>query len=188
MDKTSLPLTLLLTAGGLMLTMLLIYVLIIAFVYQKGKPGQAIIRTGMGDMKVAFRGMFIVPLLHRKDVIDMTIKQIPISFSSRNPLIFQHGKKATFEAKAFIRVNMTAMDVQRVAMSISPEMTFSQDKLISLFQEKFLEGVRLVAQRRDLQACLESPEAFKQEILEVLGEDFNGYVLDDLVFNELNEI
>ena len=45
--------------------LLLGFLAIVARMYQKAVQGEALVRTGMGDTKVSFSGILIVPILHK---------------------------------------------------------------------------------------------------------------------------
>jgi flotillin len=46
--------------------------------YQKVSQGQALIRNGIGGTRVSFSGMFVIPILHRVEYMDISVKRIEI--------------------------------------------------------------------------------------------------------------
>ena len=42
--------------------------------YRKAAQGQAIVKTGVGGTKVSFNGMMIIPVLHRMEIMDISLK------------------------------------------------------------------------------------------------------------------
>lgn len=186
--EISMALTLGLTVGGMLLSMTILYILLIVVLFKKVKPGQALIRTGMGPQQVSLKNMWVVPFLHRADWVDLTVKKIPIAFSNRDPLQFRNGGKAQFEAAGFIRVNPERNAIQQVASWVSPEATFSQEKIEHLFQDQFLSAIKEAARNQELEFYLNDQLIFKKDILNILGEDFNGFGLEDFTIKQFNKM
>jgi uncharacterized membrane protein YqiK len=60
---------------------LLGFLAVIAKMYKKAVQGEALLRTGMGDAKVSFSGIIVVPILHKLEVMDIKLKAIVIARS-----------------------------------------------------------------------------------------------------------
>ena len=58
-------------------------VFFVAQTHRKVPQGKALIRTGFGGAKVALdSGMFVIPVLHKVEEMDISLKTIPTSSSS----------------------------------------------------------------------------------------------------------
>ena len=65
--------------SGAVLFLLLILAIALNKFYRKVSPDLAIIRTGVGGVKTASGGgMFIIPLAHQAEIMDLSVKRIEI--------------------------------------------------------------------------------------------------------------
>ncbi|MHC4119306.1 MAG: flotillin family protein, partial [Planctomycetota bacterium] len=55
--------------------------------YKKVAQGQALIRNGVGGTKVSFSGKFVIPILHRVEYMDISVKRIEIDRRTQQGLI-----------------------------------------------------------------------------------------------------
>ena len=77
------------------LFLILIFFAIIAMFYKKIPQGEAIIRTGFGGTKVASdKGMYVVPVLHKVEVMDISVKKIEIERLQKDGLICKDNMRA----------------------------------------------------------------------------------------------
>ena len=67
--------------GGLVALAIVSFFILSAF-YRKPGPEEAIVRTGVGGLKVQTgKGMIIVPVAHAADKMDLSVKRIEIALS-----------------------------------------------------------------------------------------------------------
>ncbi|MVN75064.1 flotillin family protein [Hymenobacter sp. HMF4947] len=172
----------------LVLGVLLIgFIAIVARMYQKAVQGEALVRTGMGDTKVSFSGILIVPVLHKLEVMDIKLKTIIISRAGAEGLVCKDNMRADVKVNFFVRVNKTHDDVVNVAQSIGAHRASDPLALEALFDAKFSEALKTVGKHFDFIELYNSREQFKQEILRIIGTDLNGYVLDDCAIDYLEQ-
>ena len=138
--------TILIFAGGFIVALIIIYVLLIAIFYRKVHQGKALVRTGMGKTKVAFEGMYVVPLLHTAETMDISIKQVVISREGKEGLICKDNIRADIKVVFFVSVNATNEDVKKVARTIGCKRASDPEMLIQLFEAKFSEALKTVGQ------------------------------------------
>lgn len=155
--------------------------------YNKSLQGQALVRTGLGGTKVSFSGIFVVPVIHKLEIMDITLKTIVISRTGKEGLICQDNMRADIKVTFFVRVNQTIEDVKQVAQSIGAHRASSQDALELLFDAKFSEALKTVGKNFDFVDLYSARDRFKQEILNIIGTDLNGYVLDDCAIDYLEQ-
>ena len=75
--------------------------------YKKVVQGTAIIRTGVGKTLVSFKGMFVIPILHRYETMDISVKRIEIDRTQQDGLICKDNIRADIKVAFFVRVNKT---------------------------------------------------------------------------------
>ncbi|GAA4363631.1 flotillin family protein [Hymenobacter saemangeumensis] len=166
---------------------LLGFLAVIAKMYKKAVQGEALLRTGMGDAKVSFSGIIVVPILHKLEVMDIKLKTIVISRAGAEGLVCKDNMRADVKVNFFIRVNKTHDDVVNVAQSIGTHRASDPAALEALFDAKFSEALKTVGKQFDFIELYNSREQFKQEILRIIGTDLNGYVLDDCAIDYLEQ-
>ncbi|QDT93129.1 flotillin family protein [Gimesia algae] len=173
---------------------LLIGVIVVGFFiavsrfYRKVGPEEALVRTGVGNLKVANgEGIFVIPILHRADQMDLSVKRIEIARKGEVGLICRDNIRADIEVAFFVRVNNTASDIRNVAQSLGCKRASSRDALIELFDAKFSEALKTVGKHFDFVELYNERDKFKEEILKIIGTDLNGYVLDDCAIDYLEQ-
>lgn len=178
--------------GIIILVVVVVFVigLLAAFMtwYKKVPQGQALVRTGSGGTKVVFdKGMFVIPVLHMVENMDLSVKTIEIARQHKDGLICKDNMRADIKVVFFVRVNKEARDITTVAQTIGCKRASDPQTLFNLFEAKFSEALKTVGKKFEFVELYDSREKFKQEILNIIGTDLNGYVLDDCAIDYLEQ-
>ena len=156
--------------------------------YRKVDQGNAlIINKVRGEPEVTFTGGLVYPILHRAEVMDISVKTIEIDRRGKDGLICSDNIRADIKVTFFVRVNKTVDDVLKVAQAIGCSRASQQDTLEELFQAKFSEALKTVGKRLDFEALYKERDHFKDAIIEVIGKDLNGYALEDAAIDFLEQ-
>ena len=156
--------------------------------YRKVGPEEALVRTGVGNLKVANgEGIFVIPILHRADQMDLSVKRIEIARKGEAGLICRDNIRADIEVAFFVRVNNTSNDIRNVAQSLGCKRASSREALVELFDAKFSEALKTVGKHFDFVELYNERDKFKEEILKIIGTDLNGYILDDCAIDFLEQ-
>ena len=161
--------------------------LLVVKCYRKIEQGKAIVRNGIGGTKVSFSGIVVVPVIHRFEEMDISVKRIEIYRHGEDGLVCMDNIRADIKVAFFVRVNKTAEDVLRVAQSIGCLRASDQQALVELFDAKFSEALKTAGKQFDFTDLYSERERFKEEILKVVGTDLNGFVLDDAAIDYLEQ-
>ncbi len=173
---------------ALLSVMLLGFLAAMAAWYRKVPQGQALVRTGNGGTRVVFdKGMFVIPILHMVEQMDLSVKTIEIARLSKDGLICKDNIRADIKVVFFTRVNKEVSDISKVAQTIGCARASDPATLRILFEAKFSEALKTVGKRFDFIELYDSREKFKQEILSIIGTDLNGYALDDCAIDYLEQ-
>jgi uncharacterized membrane protein YqiK len=151
------------------------------------KKGTALIKTGAGGTKIDFNGMIVIPIFHRVETMDISLKRIEIDRTGHNGLICKDNIRADIKVAFFVRVNNVEDDVLRVAQSVGCDRASSEPEIRTLFDAKFSEALKTVGKRFEFIALYEDRDTFRDEILKVIGTDLNGFVLDDAAIDYLEQ-
>ena len=155
--------------------------------YQKVDQGKALVRNGVGGTQVSFSGMFVFPIIHKAEEMHISVKRIEIYRHGEEGLICQDNIRADIKVCFFVRVNKTTQDVMQVAQLLGCERASQEKALVDLFDAKFSEALKTVGKQFDFVDLYNSRERFKEKILEIIGTDLNGYVLDDAAIDYLEQ-
>ena len=176
-----------LTIGGSIVILLLGLIAMVAKWYRKTSQGQALVKTGVGGTKVSFNGILIVPVLHKLELMDISLKNIIIERNGNDGLVCKDNMRADIKVVFFVRVNKTADHVIRVAQSVGCKRASDLAALGSLFDSKFSEALKTVGKKFDFVDLYNKRDEFRQEIINTIGTDLNGYVLDDAAIDYLEQ-
>ncbi len=176
--------------GVVIAAIVIFFIGIVAFIssfYRKVAQGEALIVNGMGGPKVSFSGAVVIPILHKAEYMDISVKRISVDRKGAQGLICQDNLRADIQVAFFVRVNNTVEDVKKVAQALGCERASDEKALYELFDAKFSEALKTVGKRFDFTELYTSRLEFKEEILKIIGTDLNGYVLEDVAIDYLEQ-
>ncbi len=155
--------------------------------YRKVQQGKVIVRNGVGGPVVSFGGMIVVPILHYAEIMDISVKRVEIAREGKDGLICKDNLRADIRVAFFVRVNQTREDVLKVAQLLGCQKASDPGTLMEFFDAKFSEALKTVGKQFDFVQLYTEREKFKYEILQIIGTDLNGYVLDDAAIDYLEQ-
>ncbi|APU69495.1 flotillin family protein [Christiangramia flava] len=173
---------------GIVLFLIVVYFAIIAMFYKKVPQGRAIVRTGFGGTKVATdKGLYVVPVFHKVEVMDISVKKIQIERLAHEGLICKDNMRADIKVAFFVRVNNDVSFIKRVAQTIGVDRASRIETLEDLFEAKFSEALKTVGKKFDFIELYEARREFRDEIVNIIGTDLNGYTLEDCAIDFLEQ-
>ncbi|MBN2795291.1 MAG: flotillin family protein [Clostridia bacterium] len=155
--------------------------------YHKVEQSKVIIRNGVGNQVVSFGGIMVVPIIHRYEIMDISVKRVEIAREGKDGLICKDNLRADIRVAFFVRVNQTTQDVLKVAQLLGCQKASDPKTLMEFFDAKFSEALKTVGKKFDFVQLYTDREKFKEEILQIIGTDLNGYVLDDAAIDYLEQ-
>jgi uncharacterized membrane protein YqiK len=156
--------------------------------YRKVDQGRAlIINNTNSEPMVTFTGGIVYPIIHRAEIMDISVKTIEIDRRGKEGLICQDNIRADIKVAFFVRVNKTKEDVLKVAQAIGCQRASHPETLEQLFVAKFSEALKTVGKRLDFESLYTKRDEFKDQIIEVIGKDLNGYALEDAAIDYLEQ-
>lgn len=156
--------------------------------YKKVDQGRAlIVNTMKSEPLVTFTGAVVYPIIHRSEVMDISVKTIEIDRRGKEGLICKDNIRADIKVTFFVRVNKTKEDVLKVAQAIGCARASDQKTIEELFSAKFSEALKTVGKHIDFEGLYTQRNDFKDKIIEVIGRDLNGYVLEDAAIDYLEQ-
>ncbi|MFJ9637042.1 flotillin family protein [Streptomyces sp. NPDC101178] len=176
---------------GVLIAVVLLIVVAIAFVitrlFRKVEQGKALIISKTKKVDVTFTGAVVLPVLHKAETMDISVKTIEIRRAGREGLICQDNIRADIQITFFVRVNKTVEDVIKVAQSIGTQRASDKVAIQEFFAAKFSEALKTVGKQLDFVDLYTKREEFRDRIIQVIGTDLNGYHLDDAAIDFLEQ-
>ncbi|MEU3445876.1 flotillin family protein [Streptomyces thermolilacinus] len=160
---------------------------VISRLFRKVEQGKALIVSKMRKVDVTFTGQVVLPVLHKAEIMDISVKTIDISRTGRDGLICRDNIRADIRISFFVRVNKTVEDVIKVAQAIGTARASDQRTLQDLFAAKFSEALKTVGKQLDFTDLYTKRDEFRDRIIEVIGTDLNGYSLEDAAIDYLEQ-
>ncbi len=173
--------------GVLFLFLLAIAALYKAF-YVKVEQGVALIKNDTSTRpKVFFTGAWVLPVIHKKELMRISLITMEVDRRAKEGLICRDNMRADITVAFYLRVNETPEDVLKVAKSLGAERASDKDAVNLLFNAKFSEALKTVGKQIDFVNLFEDRQMFRDKIIEVIGNDLNGYVLEDVAIDYLEQ-
>lgn len=156
--------------------------------YHKVAQGTALIVNDMSSTpKVHFTGALVYPIIHKKELMSVSLITMDVDRRGRDGLICKDNMRADITVAFYLRVNETPEDVLRVAKAIGAERASDREAIDLLFAAKFSEALKTVGKQIDFIQLFENRLEFREKIIQVIGDDLNGYVLEDVAIDYIEQ-
>lgn len=179
------------TGFGILVAVVLVVVigllLLVSRLFRKIDQGKALIISKVRKVDVTFTGAVVLPVLHRAEIMDISVKTIEIRRAGQEGLICQDNIRADIRITFFVRVNKTVEDVIKVAQAIGTARASDETTLQELFNAKFSEALKTVGKQLDFIDLYTKRDEFRDRIIQVIGTDLNGYSLEDAAIDYLEQ-
>ena len=177
----------LMVAGVVFIAIIGLFVLFKAF-YIKVPQGTALIVNDLSSTpKVHFTGALVYPVIYKKEFMKISLITLEVDRRGKDGLICRDNMRADITVAFYLRVNETQEDVLKVAKSIGVDRASDKSAVNELFNAKFSEALKTVGKQIDFVKLFENRQEFRDRIVEVIGNDLNGYVLEDVAIDYLEQ-
>jgi len=156
--------------------------------YIKVPQGTALIVNDLSATpKVHFTGALVYPVIYKKEFMRISLITLEIDRRGKDGLICHDNIRADITVAFYLRVNETQQDVLKVAKAIGVDRASDRAAVNELFNAKFSEALKTVGKKIDFVNLFENRQEFRDRIVEVIGNDLNGYVLEDVAIDYLEQ-
>lgn len=177
-----------LTVGALIVIGTLGALAIFRAFYIKVEQGTALIVNDMSTTpKVVFTGKLVIPVIHKAERMKISLISLQVDRRGKEGLICKDNMRADIAVAFYLRVNETQQDVLRVAKAIGVDRASDRAAVDELFNAKFSEALKTVGKKFEFTELFEKRQEFRDEIIKVIGSDLNGYVLEDVAIDFLEQ-
>ena len=177
-----------LVGAGLVVLFVIALIALFKAFYIKVPQGTALIVNDMSSTpKVHFTGSLVYPVIHLKEFMKISLITLEVDRRGKDGLICRDNMRADITVAFYLRVNETQEDVLKVAKAIGVERASDRAAVNELFNAKFSEALKTVGKQFDFVQLFENRQEFRDRIVEVIGNDLNGYVLEDVAIDYLEQ-
>lgn len=156
--------------------------------YYKVEQGTALIVNDMSATpKVHFTGALVYPIIYKKELMKISLITLEVDRRGKDGLICADNMRADITVAFYLRVNETAEDVLKVAKAIGASRASDRGAVNDLFNAKFSEALKTVGKKFEFVNLFEDRLKFREAIVDVIGNDLNGYVLEDVAIDYLEQ-
>lgn len=135
---------------------------------------------------VSFTGGVVWPL-QKAEMMDISVRSIDIDRRGKDGLICKDNIRADISVTFYIKVNREAADVLEVARNVGCDRAADVTVMQTLFAAKFSEALKTAGKRMDFEELYTKREEFRDAVKEVIGKDLNGYHLEDVAIDHLEQ-
>ena len=132
-------------------------------------------------------GGLVLPVIHKKEFMQISLLTLEIDRRGKEGLICRDNMRADITVAFYLRVNETAEDVLKVAKAIGVDRASDKTAVNDLFNAKFSEALKTVGKQIEFVKLFENRQDFRDQIIHVIGNDLNGYVLEDVAIDYLEQ-
>jgi uncharacterized membrane protein YqiK len=152
-------------------------------------PGSALIihRTG-AEPRVTFSDAFVPPLVARTEAIDCSLRTIIVRRDGGDSLRCRDNLRIDVRAEFRVSVNRTAEDILKVAAKIGANRASDPATLTTLFEARFIQAMASVVRELEFDEVTREREQLRDRVLCVIGQDLDGWVLEDVSFTRLEQV
>jgi len=173
--------------GGFIALLIFLGIIINAF-YKKIPQGYAmIVNDTTSKPRVKFTGGFVLPVIHKLEIMKISLITLELDRRAQDGLICSDNLRADITVAFYLRVNETRDDVLKVAKAIGVDRASDKEAVNQLFNAKFSEALKTVGKQMNFLDLFENRIQFREKIIEVIGDDLNGYVLEDVAIDYLEQ-
>lgn len=173
---------------GIVLLILIGFFALFKAFYIKVPQGTALIVNDMSATpKVHFTGALVYPVIYKKEFMKISLITLEVDRRGKDGLICRDNMRADITVAFYLRVNETTEDVLKVAKSIGVDRASDKGAVNELFNAKFSEALKTVGKQIDFVKLFENRQEFRDRIVQVIGNDLNGYVLEDVAIDYLEQ-
>lgn len=163
-------------------------IVVIKTCYVKVDQGTALIVNGLKSVpSVHFTGALVFPVIYKKELMRISLITLELNRSGREGLICRDNMRADITVAFYLRVNEEPGDVLKVAKSLGSARASDKAAVNELFNAKFSEALKTVGKQLDFVSLFEDRQEFRDKIIEVIGKNLNGYKLEDVAIDYLEQ-
>jgi uncharacterized membrane protein YqiK len=176
--------------GGAVVLLVIVLgaIALVARFYRKIDQDHAlVINPFSGPARVTFTGGVVWPIINRAELMDVSLKTIEIDRRGKDGLICKDNIRADISVTFFVKIEKNEPDVLQVANLIGCARASDLPIIEGLFNAKFSEALKTAGKAFDFIELYDKRVEFRNAIMGVIGDDLNGFTLEDTAIDYLEQ-
>ncbi len=181
--------SILMTASGIALFVLVGILLVVTRLYHRTKASEAFVRTGAGGVKVIRDGgAVVVPFIHELMKVSLETIKMEVERAATDALITHDKLRADICAEFFVRVQPERESILQASRSLGERMS-SASAVKELIEDKLVSALRTAAASKTLEQLNSERDDFLAEVTRLVTEDLrsNGLILETATISKLDQ-
>ena len=177
------------TGAGILCLVAIGIITVITKLYQRARPNEAFVRTGMGGVKIIQDGgALVVPVIHEFIKISLETLKLEVVRENSDSLITKDKLRADVGAEFFVKVMPDNDSVLQASRSLGDKMS-NVDLVKSAVEDKLISALRSVAATKTLSELHEERDEFVLEVTNAVNNDLkeNGLTLESVTLSKLDQ-
>jgi len=175
--------------SGIVLSIISGVLMIVAKLYQKTKANEALVRTGMGGMRVIKDGgAIVIPVVHQILGVPLESIRLEMERKGADGLITGDKLRADIKAEFFVRVMAVDEDIMNAARSLGDKLR-DAEQVRKLVEDKLVSALRNAAAKKTLEELNSNRDSFMEEVVKIVTTDLkhNGLTLESVTISKLDQ-
>lgn len=175
--------------GGILATIIILFVAFFIAFFKRATKEIAIIRTGFGGEKIIMdNGGFVVPLLHDALIINLNIIKLEITREKGEAFITKNRLRVDITADFSIRVIPDPKAISLAGQTLGKK-TQNPDELKSQLEASCVEALREAAAKMTLESLHDDNDQINKIVEEAIGVDLQrfGLQLESVAIAKLHQ-
>lgn len=177
------------SGSGIVLAVLSGILIIITRLYVKTKANEALVKTGMGGMRVVKDGgAIIIPVIHELVTVLMNTIRLEMTRQGADALITADKLRADISAQFFVKVQPQDDDIMAAARSFGNKL-HDPRAIAELVEDKLISALRTIAAKKTLEELNSDRDTFVAEVTKIVTDDLkhNGLTLESVTISKLDQ-
>ena len=156
--------------------------------YRRVGSGEAlIIERGGAPTRVSLGNALVLPLVHRAEVLDLSVRKLVVERRGRQGLSCMDGIRVDLRATFLVKVGRREEDVLRVAREVGCARANRPEELQSLLEERFVCALANAVSTFNFDELVADRSLFIDHVAMEAGNDLLGFQLERLSLSRLEQ-
>jgi uncharacterized membrane protein YqiK len=177
------------SGSGIGLAVISGILIIITRLYVKTKANEALVKTGMGGMRVVKDGgAIIIPVIHELVIVRLNTIKLEMTRQGADALITSDKLRADVSAQFYVKVQPNDEDIQAAARTFGNNIHDAAE-VAKLVEDKLISALRTIAAKKTLEELNSDRDTFVAEVTKVVTSDLkhNGLTLESVTISRLDQ-
>ncbi|WP_158501982.1 SPFH domain-containing protein [Vitiosangium sp. GDMCC 1.1324] len=156
--------------------------------YRRVGSGEAlVIELGAANTRVSFGSALVLPMLHRAEVLDLSVRKVVVERRGRQGLSCRDGIRVDVRATFLVKVERVAANVLRVAREVGCARANRPEEVQALLEERFSCALVSSASTFNFDELVADRSLFIDHVMVEVGSDLLGFTLDRVSLGRLEQ-